>query len=82
MLSIVVGVTLAGAGLVLLLAVCRPEAWRAYFYRSRHCRRAVQRRRRREADPVWRTEQWFREWKKQYPALMDETREMRVLRDT
>ena len=73
MLSMLLGVVLIGFGLSVLLWVFNPDAMRAYFHRGRHTQRAQARRARREADPVWRSEEWFREWKKQYPALMDET---------
>lgn len=81
MLAIIAGTTLAGAGLVVLLIVFRPEAWRAYFYRSRHSQRAAARREALRNDPHHLNEEWFREWRKQFPALMEETREMSVLRD-
>lgn len=79
MLSVVVGAGLMLGGALILLAVFRPDAFRAYFHRPRHTARAVQRRRHREEDPFWQQEEWFREWRKQYPALLEETREVRVL---
>lgn len=77
MLSIVAGTALMLGGALILLAVFRPDTLRAYFHRPRHTARAVARR----TTPEARTEEWFREWRKQYPALLEETRAMSVLPD-
>lgn len=69
MLSIVAGALLMLGGALMLLAVFRPDTLRAYFHRPRHTARGVQRRKVREADPIFRQEQWFQEWRQQYPAL-------------
>jgi hypothetical protein len=76
MLSVLLGLSLIAGGALVLLAVFRPDAFRAYFYRSRHCPRACARRAARAADPYERVEADFREWRKQYPALLEETQAM------
>lgn len=69
---------LLGGGGVLLL-VLAPDIIRSYLHRPRHTRRACTRRI--QAMEVQRVEDWFREWRKQYPALLEETVAVSVLRD-
>jgi hypothetical protein len=76
MLSVLLGLSLIAGGALMLLAVFRPDAFRAYFHRPRHTARAVRSRRVREEDPFFKQEEWFREWRKQYPALLEETQAM------